>query len=373
MIGLLIETMMGGMIRGALAGPCMLCAGVAAIFAICGCVKCMRCSMRDCACWKRILRTTGHDEFDDFELMMLVHEAVFERREAKLSTVVRVTAGRHSVRTDPSSNSIYQQPLHIMVEQGTENIAVELLDSRDRVLATLLLGVMDDVLQVGHQPEQIFTMKQKDKHIRHPRIKLTMDVQADDSDDDMEKGGLLIGGSSDVDSLVRLQLAKAREEGKALGGEGLSEFDVLKQACAGPLELFTSLGKTSNVYVSIVNAKRLVLGIWGDKRNFDAKKRPMQEVDLLRIQSVQSDPSRIHVFVINYFDESRVRQSFTFRRVDRGRDVWVEIIHLLVQKVRDARDNRRGKEGSKSRSLDNSRERGSAGQPHSRARGSSNH
>lgn len=370
MLALLIDGMMGGMIRGALAGPCMLCAGVAAIFAICGCVKCMRCSMRDCSCWKRILRTTGHDEFDDFELMMLVHEAVFERRESKMSTVVRVTAGRHSVRTDPSSNSIYQQPLHLMVEQGTENIAVELLDGRDRVLATLLLDVMDDVLQLAHQPEQIFTMKQKDKHIRHPKIKITMDVQMDDSDDDMEKG-VMIGGSSDVDSLVRLQLAKARDEGKSLGGEGLSEFDVLKQACAGPLELFTSLGKTSNVYVSVINAKRLLLGIWDEKRKFDAGKRPMQEVDLLRIQSVQSDPSRIHVFVINYFDESRVRQSFTFRRVDRARDVWVEIIHLLVQKVRDIRDQKRGKQGQQSQRLDNSR--GLSGQPHNRARGPSGH
>ena len=38
-----------------------------------------------------------------------------------------------------------------------------------------------------------------------------MDAQGDDSDDDMEKG-VLIGGSSDVDSLVRLQLAKAHKQ-----------------------------------------------------------------------------------------------------------------------------------------------------------------
>merc|ERR1719162_1174972 len=140
-------------------------------------------------------------------------------------------------------------------------------------------------------------MRQKDKRLRNPRIKLTMAVQ---QEEDLEKG-LLAGVSSDVDDLVRLQLAKARGEGKLLHGEGMSEFEVLRQACAGPLELFEGLGKTSTIYVAVLGppiSRRWVFGIWPDK----------------------------HVFVINYFDDSRVRQTFIFRRTDRARDVWVEIL-----------------------------------------------
>lgn len=276
---------------------------------------------------------------------MLVHEAIFERKEAKLTTVVRVTAGSHHVRTDPNSNGIFQQPLNVFVEQGTQNIIVDLLDNHDRVLATLLLDAVDDVLDKSvHCPEQLHNMKQKGKGIRNPRIKLTLVVQ---QEEDVEKG-LLVGVSSEVENLVRLQLSKARGEGRSPFGEGMSDMDVLKQACSGPLEVFEGLGQTSNVYVSIVgppSSKRWVLGIWDDKHSFDGKRRAIKEVDLLRIQSVQADPARHHVFVINYFDESRVAKVFTFRRVDRPRDVWVEIIHLLVQKVREIRENRRAKQG----------------------------
>merc|ERR1719359_306787 len=99
----------------------------------------MKCRMRDCTCVKRLLRWTGTDEFDDFELMILVHEAIFEHKDAKITTVVRVTAGAQTVSTDPNTNGIFQQPLHVLVEQGTDHIVVDLIDTRSRVLATLPL------------------------------------------------------------------------------------------------------------------------------------------------------------------------------------------------------------------------------------------
>lgn len=317
--------------------PCAIVASLAAIAAICGCVHCMHCRLRDCFCIKRCLRLSGHDRFDDFELMILVHEALFERKEAKLTTVVRVTAGPHSVQTDPNSNGIFQQPLHIVVEQGTTNIVVDLLDGYDRVLATLQLDTAEQILNPkALEPEKVYNMKQKGKGLRAPKVKLTMVVS---TSSDMEQG-LLSGVSSDVDILVRQQLQKAKQEGKAPHGEGLSEMEVLKQACAGPLELFEGLGNTTCIYVAVLGpptSRRWVLGIWSDKHDYDAKKYAIQEVDLLKIQSVQADPTRHHVFVINYYDESRVRQTLTFRRMDRARDVWVEILHLLVQKAHESR------------------------------------
>merc|ERR1719316_2522602 len=124
--------------------PCAIFASVMVLF---GCMKCAQCRLRDCACLKRFLRLSGHDRFDDFELMMLVHEATFERKEAKLTQVVRVKAGLHSVRTDPNSNGIFQQPLHITVEQGTEQIIVDLMDTHDQVLATMSLDTVEHILK----------------------------------------------------------------------------------------------------------------------------------------------------------------------------------------------------------------------------------
>lgn len=346
MIGIIAEGIFGYVVRSTVAGPCAIIAGICACFAFCGCVKCMRCRMRDCGCCKRFLRVTGHDEFDDFEVMMLVHDAMFERQDAKMTTVVRVTAGAHYVRTDPNKNGIFQQPLHITVEQGTEHIIVDLMDSSDRVLATLTLRTVEDVLQAKLPPEQVYSMKQKNKGARNAKIKITMQIQ---DSEDAEKG-ILASVSPDVDTLVRMQLAKAREAGKYRGD--LSEMEVLKQACSGPLEVFEGLGTTNKVWVSIVGppaSRRWMLGIWNEKRDYDAKRQPINEIDLLRIQSVQADPTRHHVFVLNYYDESRVRQSCTFRRTDRARDVWVEIIHLMVQKVHDNRKAKQDKSMTKAK------------------------
>lgn len=340
MIGLIMNGVLGGVMRSFLGVPCACLGSILAIFAICGCVRCMKCRTRDCGCLKRCFRVTGHDKFDDFEFLMLVHEAIFEHRGAKMTTVVRVTAGLHTVRTDPNSNGIFQQPLTIFVEQGTRQIVVDLMDTNGRVLASLCLDPQDNILTPKNMSsEQVFNMKQNNKTIRNPKMKLSMVVS---TGNDAELG-LVSGVRTDVDILVRQQLLKAKEVGKANNSgksdEDLSEMEVLKEACCGPLEIFEGLGKTSSVHVAIVGpptSRRYVLGIWDDKHDFESKRKAIEEVDLLKIQSVQADPTRHHVFVVNYFDEGRVPQTLTFRRIDRARDVWVEILYLLVTRARDS-------------------------------------
>jgi len=329
MISLFLPGM--GLLRGALAIPCAIVACVAAIAALCGCARCMRCSIRDCYCFKRLLLWVGHDKFDDFELMVLVHEAIFEKKESKLTTVVRVTAGKQQVETDPNSNGIFQQPLHIMVEQGTEHVVIDLMDNKSRVLASLSLDAMQDVMLVKvHEPEKTYNMKPKNKRLHSPKVKLSMVIS---SGQDLEEGLLSKGTVSDVDLLVRQQFLKC--------GEGLSELEVLKQSCSGPLERFEGLGTTTSIWVAVLGpptSRRWVMGIWSEKQDYDQKKHALQEIDLLRVQSVQADPTRHHVFVLNYYDESRVSQTLTFRRVDRARDVWVEILSLLVQRAHESRN-----------------------------------
>jgi hypothetical protein len=294
--------------------------------------------MRDCYCCKRCLRTFGPDTFDDFEVMLLVHEAIFECASQKFNTFVNVTAGAHRVHTDTSSKSIYQQPLHILVEQGTERIVIDLMDSSSRPLATMVIDPQDIVNGHFWKPERKYSMKQKSKVIRNPRIKLTIEMQ---QSQDVEKGAttMLIGASSEVDNLVRLQLEKARNEGR-LGNQVMSDLELLVEASSGPVEIFEGLGKTSNVYFGIYgppHSKRWRFGIWSSKKEFTAKRPALQEVDIMKIQSVQADLTRHHVFVVNYFDASRMKQSFQFRRIDRARDVWVEVLHLLIEKVRESR------------------------------------
>jgi len=332
MFGLIFGNPLVSLVRG----PCAVLAVVGMITALCGCIRCSRWSLRDIALIKHLYLWIGQDKFDDFELIMFVHEAMFEK-QGKTTTYVNVKAGAHCIRTEESPSHIFQQPLHIIVEQGVETIVVELMDTRHTCMATLHLDVLDQIITPKVlNPEVVYFMKQKAKGVLQPKIQLTMVVNnPDDAASGLVDHGAL---SSDVDLLVRQQLLKARRQH---GDEEVtSELDVLKDACAGPLEIFQGMGRSNEVHVAVIGppiSRRWVLGVWRDQESFANKEKTLHEVDLMKIESIQADPKRNHVFVVNFFDELRNRNQMTFRRVDRARDVWVEILHLMIMKAREVK------------------------------------
>lgn len=341
MIGMVMEAMFGNL-------PMMICGSIAAAFAICGLYRCMRCRCRDIACVKSILRWFGVDGFDDFEVMILVHEASFTQGKdkkmklavpvhSKLTTFARITAGVQTVETDHNSKGIFQQPLTIFVEQGTSEIVIDLLNDRSKVLATLKLDPVVDILQAKVLPnEQLFNMKQKSKDALTPKIRLSIVL---DAGDDME-AGLLAGSNLDTETnwLVRQQIQKAKAHCDTDKDGNLSDLDVLMKSCTGPLDLFEGLGNAETVYVGIIGPplqRKHVLGLWSSEREFEIKSKPLKEVEMLRVRSVQADPKRTNVFLISYFDKERVSQRLNFRRIDRARDVWVQTLQLLVKMLHE--------------------------------------
>lgn len=308
---------------------------ISATLAILCCLRCAGCRMRDCACMKRFLRWTGHDEFDDFELMVQVQEARYQPNIKK--TKVRLTAGPARVETDPDSKGSFHQPLHLTIEQGTYELKVELMDHHNRVLADTSMNIVEKIVRPPVlEPDMVLRMKPRKKSVTQASLTLTM-VIATDADE--ETGGFPGGQESDLDYLFRRQLEKARKE-----GSGASELEILKKASTGPLELFEGLGKTTHCFVAVLGppkSRRWMIAFWHAERDYEANRPPFLEVNLLKVQSVQSDPSRHHVFVINYFDEARVGQTLTLRRIDRARDVWVEILHAVVQKAHDQHDEKK--------------------------------
>lgn len=317
--------------------PMMLCgtaATLALVFGLCAWCSCS-CRCRDLLCIRRCLRAAGHDQFDDFELTVMVHEVNFDRGGDRTSTMVRITSGPNSALTEAASSGNFQQPLTINVDQGSPDVLIELLDSSESVLAQLRLDVMRDVLgSRAPGPESVVGMRARSSRVRNPRIKLTMQVH---TDDDLEANRDPSG--NEVEWLVRQQLSK-------VGGSDAQEPDALKAACSGPLELFEGMGGLDKVYVSILgppSSRRWALGVWRDKNDFDRRALPVVEVDMLRVRSVQADPTRSNVFVMNYFDEHRVSQRLRFRRVDRARDVWVELLQRVITKIHDSRRDKKEK------------------------------
>jgi len=96
------------------------------------------------------------------------------------------------------------------------------------------------------------------------------------------------------------------------------------------------MGAKERVHVAIIGPprkKKFGLHVWKTEKDFNEQKPYIDDIDLLKITSIAADPSRPEVFVVNHIDEHKTRASVKFNRVDRSRDVWVEMLQLLVMKV----------------------------------------
>lgn len=310
-------------------------------------MKCARCRMRHCGCIKRLLRCIGCDRFEDFELVILVHEATYTATKKKVNAYIRVTAGFHTVKTDESSKGIFQQPLSLFVEQGTKEIVFELVQGR-KAVATF----KKDVAELLSSPQSeltdlICTMKEKSKGVVNPKLKLTF---MRDPEDGAEKGlisGLNVSSETDVMLLKQLQKVQgSRDEDDSEDKEPVSELDIFAKGCEGPLQQYMGWGRLSQVYVAILcppEVKKHTFAIYREKGHFDKRQRPLQEVEVLKIQSVAPDPGRPEVFIIQYLDKDKIKRRLTFERIDRATNVWLEMLQLLIQRVHQQKEGQRVK------------------------------
>jgi len=346
MIGLVMRVALGDSM-----GMCgMILGPLIAIGVICGIMQCCSCRLRSFGCIKRLFRTFGVDTFDDFEMMIQVHQVTFTA-SSKTDTYVKVRAGEHVVHTDPDPGGIFQQALCVFVEQGTEQLKFELLNTSDKVLAELKMDVVKDILkeEKGKEGkgesgptkvvEKMFVMKQKCKYVLNPRIKLTF---SSEGLGDEEKALMAnINASSETQFMLSQQLSKVSE-----GGEQ-SEIALLAKGCFGPLEQFGSMGSKHGIYVGVIGPprrKKFAFHIWSSEKACQNDKAPDESIDLLRVSAVAPDPKRPDVFLLSYVDKDKRQQKATFNRIDRGRDVWVELLSILVTKIHENhKEKKKGK------------------------------
>eukprot|EP00434_Breviolum_minutum_P009635 symbB.v1.2.008484.t1/scaffold535.1/size190655/4 len=362
MIGLILRSLFGFGVDGTY---CMVAGGaIVSLCAICGLYRCCSsCRMRDCGCCKRCLRKTGIDTFDDFELLVVVHEALYTSGKAKSNVCVRITAGMQSAATSENSKGVFHESLSILVEQGTDVVVVELWDIRERrSLASMKFDPKKDLLHsddLGR--EKVYHMKQKAKGLLNPRVRLSVHL---DTEEGMEKGLLQdVDMSRETDMMLRSQLQKAQanerargsqqeESGKDGSGKELSKVELFAKGCAGPLDQFGSWGRRESVWIAVrgpPDQKRYTLCIYKDESSCNKGGNPEVEVELLKVLSVQPDPARSEVFIINYLEKNKVKQRMTFSRIDRARDIWVEMLTLLITMIREEKEAKSRSSGSGSK------------------------
>lgn len=297
------------------------------------------------------MRGTGVDSFDDFEVIVSVHDVIHQDK-GNIVTSVRVSAGSFFVETDPSSSSIFQQSFPLFVEQGTDYILVELLDGSQRKMAALKLDPIKEVLRQKDGSQKTYTMKTQNRAVGSVKVSLTMKVM---QPGDNEKGLMkqLDGKplSNEVNYQVQEQLKLVGWKEKVKPADQLHK---LASACTGPVERFSTFGVANRGKLAVVGPptrRRWHLGFWTDPTDFGEP--GVLEVDLMHILSVQEDPNRSEFFVVSYMDQDRVDSRSLFRRIDRPRDVWVHLLMMHISAVRESKEQtKRSSEKPKDRSGD---------------------
>jgi len=286
-----------------------------------------------------MLRSCGCDEYDDFDLMVMVHDANFTATSRK-TTKVRITAGRQQIETNDNAKGIFQEPLQLAVEQGTQHIVVDLMESRT-VMAQIKIDVMTEILQGGKIIEKEYSLKPKIKQLSNPRVKLSFHAG---KDADVEKG-LLSDMNLTKESAMILQqsLLKGKDRAGPSGAtaEPLNPAQALAMGIKGNLEMFGTLGTCTKVYVAVSGppaTKKYIFSVFDDEKSHLKGEKPKLEVELMKILSVQEDPGRPDVFLVNYVDSRKNRERLSFRRLDLPTATWVELITKLIRLIREERE-----------------------------------
>lgn len=331
-----LDTFFGSIFTFSAALLCSICA-------LCGFYKLSKFRIRDCFCIKWCMRASGTDEFDDFEVQIVVHEATYvstSKRQAK----VRVTAGKHKAETSVSSKGFFHEALVLFVEQGTGNVTVELVE-KHTILASLKLNVMKDILKPGNIIEQEFRMNAKARGIAQPKLKLTFQHQ---DCSDIEKSLVSDMQLSKKTEILLQQHIRTHETDSAVAsfceGDSGPKAVILTLAGAlkGRLERVATLGERQKVYAAVLGPpahRKFTFSFFHDEKEFNQGVEPILEIDLMKIVSVQEDPSRSDYFYINYVDaHSKSRERVLFQQVDMAAASWVEITTKIITLIREERD-----------------------------------
>lgn len=303
--------------------------------------------LRSWECIRRVFRATGVDRFDDFEVVIIVHEAIFPGKGSeKVRLRVRAAATtRHSAQTEYSNNGAFHEPLELFVEQGAPSVDISLLDSRERVISTARLDPVKDILEIPFDAlqEREIRLSVKDEKncpqlLRHAKLKVSMVVNTQTAKGIEDEGKQ--EGSMSVE--MRRHLTSLRQAISAKGD--LSNIEILAQACCGPLEVVESQGlkawrwgKKRTVWFGTVgppDARHWIMGYWPDEKAWRARETGEVEFDVLDAQGMQADPYTPSVFKLRYAQQEGATIDLHLHRVDRSRDLWVECLVAFVEQVR---------------------------------------
>jgi len=265
-----------------------------------------------------------------------------------LGTLVRLTADDQVTQTDVSYDKAFYEVFRLFIPQGTEEVVVELMDEDEStVYASLVLDPILDLRLGTDAPgfdEQELTMDELRDDMT--RAKIVIGFFADDGDKRFDDIIARTDGGVDQ-ATVEHYLERARQSLESSGDDdekaAPSQLEVSAWACTGPVVVWSQLGSRREAFLGVRGPPTTgdwQLGVWLDRESFEKGMDAFESINLLRVVAVQAEPSRSDMFIVVYMLTRTQKQRLVCQRLDRSREVWVEMLKVVVQFVHEMRAKR---------------------------------
>merc|ERR1712124_55261 len=125
--------------------------------------------------------------------------------------MIRITAGQQEAITSKSSKGIFQDSLNMSVQQGTQDLVIDLITESKVVLAQLKLNVEKDILGAKSiaksSQEKVWPMKERSKECPlNPVVRLTFSITGERDLEDPLMNSMLQGKDPETIMLMQQQL-----------------------------------------------------------------------------------------------------------------------------------------------------------------------
>merc|ERR1719277_1996777 len=132
-----------------------------------------------------------------------------------------------------------------------------------------------------------------------------------------------------------------------------SSLELVAKACEGPVHVYGAWGSKKDVFLGVVAPSpgagtEWSIGIWSTEHEFKRGGNPTETISILRVMSIQPETQRPEVFLVNFMITRTQKQRLVFERIDRSRNLWVEMLMLLTELVHQERIEKRKKQHSRS-------------------------
>lgn len=338
----------------------------------------------------QLMLQMGLDKYGPFQAHICLHEITYGEADLKTVVVFKVREKQEescqcvygqSKRNTGTDVAIFEDVITIEIPQGVDQVKLELIDTDSRSCIAETKLTVEQIKSNKNEAEKTYQMK-KTKAAREvlasdPKVTLSWTMEDGIGDGDKHQSVFLKDLPMDgMNRTMKLQMTKAAEraekEKKIAKGQLKVPFRLLAST---QLEMIASLGhgfltsqagfwsRGDKMYYSIYNKpdaegrrtlNTWVFSWWETEKDCQKEKDMEGSIPILLILKVQAAKRTIDDFSITYQDvEQDTADTITLTCHDLNRDMWVEIVQLFINRLREVRkaiEQGLGDEGGGSRS-----------------------